>query len=56
MLIVSGPAPEGIEDVAYSVGLALEDHMRPVMDRNYRLAEIVDAHRYVDVRRKRGNV
>ena len=29
---------------------------RPVIDRTYRLADIVDAHRYVDTHQKTGNV
>ena len=28
----------------------------PVIDRRYRLDEIVEAHRYLDTRRKRGNL
>ena len=30
--------------------------IRPVIDREYPLDEIVEAHRYVDTGRKRGNV
>lgn len=30
--------------------------LRPVIDRQYRLAEVADAHRYVESGRKRGNV
>ncbi|HEX2645991.1 MAG TPA: NAD(P)-dependent alcohol dehydrogenase [Candidatus Dormibacteraeota bacterium] len=36
--------------------LAESGAIRPVIDRTYRLEEIVDAHRYVDQGHKRGNV
>jgi alcohol dehydrogenase len=36
--------------------LAESGALRPVIDRTYPLEEIVQAHRYVDTRRKRGNV
>lgn len=32
------------------------DHLRPIVDRTYSVYEIVDAHRYVDSKRKQGNV
>lgn len=36
--------------------LAAEGRFRPVIDRTYDVAEIVEAHRYVDTGRKRGSV
>lgn len=36
--------------------LAESGELRPVIDRTYRLDEIVEAHRYVDLGHKRGNV
>lgn len=44
------------EDVAFAVRLYCEGGLKPVIDRTYRLDEIVEAHRYVDTGRKRGNV
>ncbi|MGV3492068.1 MAG: NAD(P)-dependent alcohol dehydrogenase [Devosia sp.] len=38
------------------VAFAFDLPMRPVIDRTYTLAEIVEAHRYVDTGRKRGAV
>ena len=36
--------------------LAATGALRPVIDRDYPLAEIVEANRYVETKRKRGNV
>ena len=44
------------EDLAYIVSLAESGHYQAVIDRTYDLADIVEAHRYVDSGRKRGNV
>jgi NADPH:quinone reductase-like Zn-dependent oxidoreductase len=44
------------DDLAYLVGLAEAGHYRAVRDRTYDLAEIAEAHRYVDTGHKRGNV
>ena len=44
------------EDLAALVRLAEEGRYRAVIDRIYPLAEIVQAHRFVDTGRKRGNV
>lgn len=46
----------GAADLAHLVGLAESGRYRPVIDRTYDLADIVEAHRYVDTGRKRGNV
>jgi len=43
-------------DVAYLVGLAEEGKYQAVIDRTYNLADVVEAHRFVDTGRKRGNV
>jgi NADPH:quinone reductase-like Zn-dependent oxidoreductase len=37
-------------------GLAASGALRAVIDRDYRLADIVEANRYVETKRKRGNV
>lgn len=44
------------EDLAGLMRLAETGDFRPVIDRTYDLADVVDAHRYVDTGRKRGNV
>ena len=46
----------GADELAYLVSLAESGRYRPVVDRTYDLADIVEAHRYVDTGRKRGNV
>lgn len=46
----------GADDLAYLAGLADAGRYRAVIDRTFALAEIVQAHRYVDTGRKRGNV
>nr|WP_235888967.1 zinc-binding dehydrogenase [Maritimibacter alexandrii] len=38
------------------VDLVEADRFAPVMDRSYPLAELVEAHRYMETGRKRGNV
>ncbi|WP_458040849.1 MULTISPECIES: NAD(P)-dependent alcohol dehydrogenase [Bacteria] len=55
-LVTSDVDTIGAEDVARLVRLAESGHYRPVIDRTYDLADIVEAHRYVDTGRKRGNV
>jgi NADPH:quinone reductase-like Zn-dependent oxidoreductase len=44
------------EDLAHLVGLAEEGRFRAVRDRTFDLADIAEAHRFVDTGRKRGNV
>lgn len=44
------------EDLALLVGLAEAGSFRAVRDRTYDLADVAEAHRYVDTGRKRGNV
>ena len=45
-----------LDELLYLRSLIEAGHMRPVIDRCYPLADIVEAHRYVDTGRKRGNV
>jgi NADPH:quinone reductase-like Zn-dependent oxidoreductase len=54
--IVAGPAAERPEDVRFLAGLAASGAFRAVIDRDFPLERIVDAHRYVDTGRKRGSV
>ena len=44
------------EDLAFLVDLAEAGSFRAVRDRTYDLADVVEAHRYVDTGHKRGNV
>ena len=44
------------EDLVLLGELATKGEIRPVIDRTYALDDIVDAHRYVDIGHKRGNV
>lgn len=46
----------GAPELAQLVSLAESGRYRPVVDRAYDLADVVEAHRYVDTGRKRGNV
>lgn len=54
--IVAGPAAERAADLRLLAELAQAGSFEPVIDRRYRLEQIVEAHRYVDTGRKRGNV
>lgn len=49
-------AEERIEDVELLKRLVEEGSLRPVIDRKYPLEQAVEAHRYVETGRKRGNV
>jgi NADPH:quinone reductase-like Zn-dependent oxidoreductase len=42
--------------ICASARLAEEGRFRPVIDRRYTFEQIPEAHRYVDLGRKRGNV
>ena len=50
------PGPVSHEDLAGLSRLAEEGEFRPVIDRTFDLDDVVEAHRYVDSGRKRGNV
>jgi NADPH:quinone reductase-like Zn-dependent oxidoreductase len=54
--VITGVAAGSAEDVRFLAGLAEKGQFRPVIDRRYPFAQIVEAHRYVDTGRKRGNV
>ncbi|MET0286812.1 MAG: NAD(P)-dependent alcohol dehydrogenase [Polyangiales bacterium] len=54
--ILGGPAPENPEHVRQLGELAAQGKFRPLIDRSFPLAEIVEAHTLVDSGRKRGSV
>ncbi len=53
---ISSLAPERAEDMQLLADLAETGAFRPLIDRVYPLDDIVEAHRRVESRRKRGNV
>jgi NADPH:quinone reductase-like Zn-dependent oxidoreductase len=55
-VITASPGKRTAEDLAALVDLAESGSFRAVRDRTYDLADIAEAHRYVDTGRKRGNV
>ncbi|MGH2436410.1 MAG: NAD(P)-dependent alcohol dehydrogenase [bacterium] len=54
--VIAGTAAERPDDLRFLGELAQAGKFRPVIDRRYRFDQIVEAHRYVDTGRKRGNV
>ncbi len=54
--IFGGSFKEKGEDLRQLAALAEAGKFRPFIDRTYPLEEVVEAHRYVDTGRKRGNV
>jgi NADPH:quinone reductase-like Zn-dependent oxidoreductase len=55
-VIVGFSGGDSKDDLLLIKRLIESGRIRPVIDRTYRLQEIVDAHRYVDTGRKRGGV
>jgi NADPH:quinone reductase-like Zn-dependent oxidoreductase len=54
--VIAGDPGFTAEGLARLVRLAESGRLQPVIDRTYDLAEIAEAHRYVDTGRKKGNV
>ncbi|MDH4270821.1 MAG: NAD(P)-dependent alcohol dehydrogenase [Candidatus Aminicenantes bacterium] len=50
------PTKEKTEDLIFLKALAEAGQLRPVMDRQYTLDQVPEAHKYVELRHKRGNV
>ena len=55
-LTVRTPTKELLEDLLTLKSLFEEGKVKPVIDRRYPLAQVPEAHRYVETGRKRGNV
>jgi NADPH:quinone reductase-like Zn-dependent oxidoreductase len=54
--LIAGVAGDDPKNLAYLMELAEQGAIKPVIDRVYPLEDIAEAHRYVDSKRKRGNV
>ena len=55
-IVVGKHPPQNTEDLLFLKDLAEKGEVKPVIDRVYPMAQIVEAHRYVDKRHKKGNV
>ena len=54
--IIAGPVAVRVKELRFLAELAEAGKFKPVIDRCYPFEQIVEAHRYVDTGRKRGNI
>jgi NADPH:quinone reductase-like Zn-dependent oxidoreductase len=55
-LTVKTPTKETHQSLLTLKALFEEGKLKPVVDRRYALEQVIEAHRYVETGRKRGNV
>jgi NADPH:quinone reductase-like Zn-dependent oxidoreductase len=53
---VKSPTREKVEDFQFVLKLVESGEVKPVIDKEYPLEQITEAHRYVDSGRKKGNL